>query len=109
MSFAVLPWACLQCGTRADTDARCPSCAADAMMDLRDPGVRAELLKEDEERRGKRRQVMIWVALPAAILTATLLGLGVVGLFVGAAAGYGLSLALASMFPAPQLFPYARD
>ncbi|MEW5737371.1 MAG: hypothetical protein AB1938_00510 [Myxococcota bacterium] len=108
MSFDTLPWACIHCGARGDSKDKCPSCSADGMMDLRDASVRVELIKEDDERQSKRRQLMIWISVPSAMLLALIFGMGICGFAIGGAGGYGLSLVLAAIFPAKRLFPYAR-
>ena len=109
MSFDTPSFACIQCGARSDARERCGSCDADALMDLRDPSVRNELIKEDDERQSKRRALMVWVAVPLAALLMLVLGGGLCGIVLGGAAGYGLSLALAAIFPARRLFPYVRE
>ncbi len=104
-----LDFACIDCGTRGETAGKCASCGADGLLDLRDSGVRAELVKEDDQRTSKRRQQMIWVAVPVGAGVFILTGMGILGFFAGAASGYGVSLALAAVFPARHLFPYARS
>ncbi|MHB8878123.1 MAG: hypothetical protein ACYC8T_30880 [Myxococcaceae bacterium] len=108
MSFATLSFACIECGTRHEAQGKCSRCGGDSLMDLRDSGVRVELAHEDDQRRSKRRYLMVWPAVPVAIVVFLFVG-GVVGMGLGGLAGYGTSLLLAKVFPAKQLFPYVRD
>jgi hypothetical protein len=112
MGFEHLPFACIDCGARGETDEECPTCGADGMMDLRDEHVREELRREDEARAATRRHQMIVPALPfglPVILFFSMGGQPLCGGAAGLAITYALSLVLAAIFPAKTRFPYVSD
>jgi hypothetical protein len=112
-------YVCMDCGSRAQVDEPCAKCR-EPRLDLRQSAVKLACLDDDDRRRARREQRLLWASIPLALAVVALaqevlgeyaaLVPGLSGFLGYIAWGIVLSFvfwkALAKIFPAERRFPY---